>query len=163
MLSSEYPKHFIEELYNAEYEKMFRFAYHILNILNNTESAKDMVQETFLLALFHQEDLIAHPKPEGWLMLTLRNLVLNELRRKRVTAEVPIESIVELGQEDQILPVESLLPKQLSESERTILLWRYRDKMEYSEIAAALGITESSCRSRISRTIGHCKKLLKDS
>lgn len=125
---------------------MFRFAYHILN---NTESAKDMVQETFLLALFHQEDLIAHPKPEGWLMLTLRNLVLNELRRKRVTAEVPIESIVELGQEDQILPVESLLPKQLSESERTILLWRYRDKMEYSEIAAALGITESSCRSRI--------------
>ena len=96
-------------------------------------------------------------------MLTLRNLVLNELRRKRVTAEVPIESIVELGQEDQILPVESLLPKQLSESERTILLWRYRDKMEYSEIAAALGITESSFRSRISRTIGHCKKLLKDS
>lgn len=48
MLSSEYPKHFIEELYNAEYEKMFRFAYHILN---NTESAKDMVQETFLFGI----------------------------------------------------------------------------------------------------------------
>lgn len=68
----------IRTLYLQLYEKLFRAAY---RMMGSPESAEDLVQQTFLLALFQGEALQAHPCPEGWLMKALHNLARNERRR----------------------------------------------------------------------------------
>ena len=52
----------IHTLYLQLYEKLFRVAY---RMMGSSESAEDLVQQTFLLALFQGEALRAHPCPEG--------------------------------------------------------------------------------------------------
>lgn len=68
----------IHTLYLQLYEKLFRAAY---RLMGSPESAEDLVQQTFLLALFQGEALRTHPCPEGWLMKALHNLAMNERRR----------------------------------------------------------------------------------
>ena len=50
----------IHTLYLQLYEKLFRVAY---RMMGSSESAEDLVQKTFLLALFQGEALRAHPCP----------------------------------------------------------------------------------------------------
>ena len=52
----------IRTLYLQLYEKLFRAAY---RLMGSSESAEDLVQQTFLLALFQGEALRAHPCPEA--------------------------------------------------------------------------------------------------
>ena len=151
---------FLKSLYETQYEKLFKVAY---RMIGSTESAQDLVQEVFLLALFHQDELSTHPLPEGWLMITLKNLVLNERRRMKSHPEVPLGSIVEVSGEEPSTPLDMLLPKKLSEEDRKILIWRFEQQMEYREMADRLGISETGCRSRVSRAVAHCKKFLERS
>lgn len=152
------PDAFLKSLYEMQYEKMIKIAY---RMLGDMESAQDLVQEVFLLALFHQDELSVHPLPEGWLILTLKNLVLNERRRIKKHPEVPLESIAELSGEPPFVSLDTLLPKQLSAEDRKILIWHFEQQMEYREMADRLGISEVGCRSRVSRAVSHCKKYLK--
>ena len=145
---------FLQTLYENNYEKMLKFSY---RMLGTRADAQDLMQETFLLALYHQTKLYNHPNPEGWLMKTLRNLSLNEQRRIQNHPVVSIESIANTMGSEHDTPLDLLLPKQLSKEEREILIWRYEQQLEYKDIADRLGISEAGCRSRVSRAIAHCK------
>ena len=81
----------IRTLYLRLYEKLFRVAY---RLMGSPESAEDLVQQTFLLALFQGEALRTHPCPEGWLMKALHNLARNERRRAARQQEVPLDAPV---------------------------------------------------------------------
>ena len=63
-------------------------------MMGSSESAEDLVQQTFLLALFQGEALRAHPCPEGWLMKALHNLAINERRRTARRQEIPLEMCI---------------------------------------------------------------------
>lgn len=149
---------FLQRLYESQHERLFKVAYHMVG---STELAQDLVQDVFLYALFRIDELRAHPSPEGWLMLTLRNFVQNERRRIKNHPTVPLEAVEAFPGKPPDLPLELYLPKGLSKAERTILLWRYEQQMEYREIADRLGISEAGCRSRVFRAIEHCQKLFK--
>lgn len=148
---------FIPSLYEAQCEKMQKFAY---RMVGSIETTQDLVHETFLLALFSQDKLADHPNPEGWLMKTLRNLTLNERRRIENHSTVPLEMVDNYIGKELDTSLDLLLPKQLSKEEREILVWRFEQQMEYKEIADRLGISEAGCRSRVSRAIAHCRKYL---
>ena len=83
---------FFRSLYEKQYEKMFKLAYRMTGSIEKTQ---DLVQNAFLLALFRKEELMVHPKPEGWLMTALKNLIFNERRRSESHPEVPLESVIE--------------------------------------------------------------------
>lgn len=148
---------FLQQLYQSQYERILKVAY---RMVGNIELAQDLVQDVFLLALLHKDELSEHPMPDGWLMLTLKNLVQNKRREMQKHPIVPLESTETFQAAPPTLSMELYLPKGLSEAERTILLWRFEKRMEYREIADRLGISETGCRSRISRAIKHCCKLL---
>lgn len=150
---------FIPSLYEAQCEKMLKFAY---RMVGSIETAQDLVHETFLLALFSQDKLADHPNPEGWLMKTLRNLTLNERRRIENHSTVPLEMVDNYIGKELYTSLDLLLPKQLSKEEREILVWRFEQQMEYREIADRLGISEVGCRSRVSRAVVHCRKYMND-
>lgn len=148
---------FFSSLYENLYEKLYKVAY---RMLGNQETAKDMAQETFLLALFRQDELINHPNPEGWLMLTLRNLVRNEQRRLNRHPGISLDLIPDLLEEVPPNSLDMMLPKQLSPQERKILIWRFEQRLDYREIANRIGISEAGCRSCVSRAIVKCRKYI---
>ena len=79
-------------LYDQEYERLLKSAY---RMTGDRELAHDVVHETFLLAIFRQNELIVHPKPAAWLFLTLRNILSNELRLC-VHKEISLEEIADI-------------------------------------------------------------------
>lgn len=151
---------FFRSLYEKQYEKMFKLAYCMTGSIEKTQ---DLVQNAFLLALFRKEELMVHPKPEGWLMTALKNLIFNERRRSESHPEVPLESVIEsLSVNDPEMPLELALPKQLSKEDREILILRFEQRLSYAEIGDRLGISEGACRSRLHRALQRCKRFLND-
>ena len=147
-----------QALYEELHDKMLRVAY---RMTGSMDMAEDLVQETFLFALFRQDELLNHPLPEGWLMRTLQNLVLNERRKAAAHTAVPLDSLLNLAEEPTAAPLEEALPRQLSQQDREILIWRFEQDLDYSEIADRLGISETGCRSRVFRAIRRCRDLMK--
>ena len=151
---------FLQQLYEAHYERMIQVAY---RLTGGMETARDLVQAVFLLALMQQQTLLSHPKPEGWLMITVRNLALNERRKTARHPQLPLELFSSLSGGEPELSLELLLPRQLSEDDRTVLLWRFQEGLNYREIADRLGISESGSRSRVSRAVARCRTYMEES
>lgn len=147
---------FITPLYHEEHERLFKVAY---RRTKDWELAQDLVQDVFLLAIFNQTKLMQHPKPGAWLMQTLQNLIMNELRSpSRKT--IPLDVVAEVPAGAVDLPLDSLLPTQLEPKEREILIWRFEHNMSYSEMSDRLGISEDLCRKWVSRTVIKCRKFM---
>lgn len=149
---------FIEPLYCTEYDRLFKTAY---CIVHRQELAQDLVHEVFLLAIFHHQELMRHPNPGAWLMVTLRNLLMNT-QRSPAYREVPLDEAVDIPQKAADCPIEELLPVQLDAEEREILVWRFERQMGYQEMAQRLHISEDACRQRLSRAVKKCRKYLRD-
>ena len=60
---------FIEKLYCTTRDKLFRYAY---RLIGRVEKAEELVQEVFVLAMLHKEELLSHANPQGWLFVTLK-------------------------------------------------------------------------------------------
>lgn len=153
-----HPDTSFQALYEAHYKKLIVAAYHMVGSIH---SAQDLVQETFMLALLKWDTLSCHALPEGWLMLTLKNRALNKNHFSKRHPEVPLDSVI-LPAKEPAAKLEEMLPRQLSEEDREILIWRFERQMEYREMADRLGISETGCRSRVSRAVARCKKFLED-
>ena len=149
--------HSFQELYETLHDKMLRVAY---RMVGNIETAEDLVQDAFLLALFQKDKLVHHPSVEGWLMRVLQNLALNERRRMKLHPEIPLTFLQDMANNLQSSSIDDILPKQLSKQEREILRWRFEENMDYDKIADRLGISAVGCRSRVFRAIKRCKELL---
>lgn len=152
---------FISALFQREYPTLIRLSY---RLTGSREMAEDLYQDAFFLATLRYEELLHHPSTGGWLTLTLFNLVRNERRKaKNRLTQVSVDEVAnQLISNDQTASIETLLPVQLSSDERKILVWKFEYKMDYRDIANALGITEGAARMRVSRALKRCKELLDD-
>jgi len=150
---------FISTLFYKEYKKMVSVAY---RMTGNMETAQDLVQDTFLLAVKHYDELLSHPTPEAWLMLTLRNLTWNENRKQKMRKSISLNDLLDIPTCDKMQKLDEVLPtKLLSTDEQKVLSWRFEKQLSYKEMANRLGISESGCRSQVSRVIAKCRKILK--
>ena len=93
-------------------------------------------------------------------MRVLQNLARNEQKLAKQHPETSLDSLFYVAGETPSSSLDEVLPKQLSTQEREILIWRFEQNMDYSEIANRLGISEPGCRSRVSRAIKRCRELL---
>lgn len=149
-------KDWIAALYRQSYLRLYRVAY---RLTGSMETAEELTQDTFLWALLHGEELMTHPKPEAWLMRTLTNLVRNEIRRLAST-EISLETLIPIPTPEEDRGLVELLPAQLVEEDRKVLILRFEQRLDYREIADRLGISETGSRSRVFRALERCKKLL---
>lgn len=148
---------FLNELFHLEYKKLMLAARHLIG---DVEVAQDLVQDTFILATIHYEKVKVHPKPEAWLMLTLHNLCRNEKRRQQSHQVYSLSDCKDLPNDERTGSIDELLPVQLSDEDRKILIWRFEQRLEYKEISKMLGISEVGCRSRVSRAVSRCREIL---
>ena len=141
---------FIEKLYCTTRDKLFRYAY---RLIGRVEKAEELVQEVFVLAMLHKEELLSHGNPQGWLFVTLKYQILNERRRKESISEVPLDDFFALEEKPPSEPLETILPRELADLEKQILIWRFEDQIDYYEMSNRLGISQNACRIRVSRAV----------
>lgn len=146
-----------EPIYTANFSRMITAAYYILW---DEEMAEDIVQNAFSALLIKREQLRNHPNIRGWLIQTVRNMANNEQNRARYTREVPILPEHEPAAGEPLPDFMSLLPPELSESERQILYLHIEAGLSHEEIAARLGCRPEASRMRLCRARRRCKDLL---
>jgi len=139
---------------------IYRVAY---SVLRNAADAEDAVQETYLRVLRHRDTLDQVRDQRVWLVRIVWNIVLDRKRRAKTRPET--DDVAELA---RVLPAAGLSAEQraaaaqhhaqvlacveqLPAKERQVLMLSAFDELSSVEIAAVLGITESSVRSRLFR------------
>ncbi len=151
------------ELIQRYERKMMAFIFHMLKSVQLESLTEDLCQETFYKAYrnlhsFREVDASF----STWLYTIARNTVLSELRKHKTT-QVALDDaapIVETAQ--NVLPEQSVLTKEkvsmvrdainnLPEKQRSALILREYDQLDYQEIANILGQTVSSVKSLLFR------------
>ncbi len=139
---------------------LYRVAY---SVLRNPADAEDAVQEAFLRVLRHRDSLGEVRDHRVWLIRIVWNIVLDRKRRAKTRPET--DDVAELS---RVLPSTGLSAEQLAAAaqhhahvlgcveqlpakERDVLMLSAFEELSSVEIAAVLGITESSVRSRLFR------------
>ncbi|HET7348733.1 MAG TPA: RNA polymerase sigma factor [Acidobacteriaceae bacterium] len=145
----------------AEYSTtLYRVAF---SVTRNAAEAEDAVQETFLRVLKHESQLEEVRDYRVWLVRIVWNIVLDRKRRAKTRPEnediadharaLPSKdraadaAVISNEEQGRILALVDKLPRR----EREALLLSAVQELTTGEIAAMLGTTESSIRSRIFR------------
>jgi RNA polymerase sigma-70 factor, ECF subfamily len=145
----------------AEYSTaLYRVAF---SVTRNAAEAEDAVQEAFLRVLRHESRLGEIRDYRVWLVRIVWNIVLDKKRRSKTRPEgediadharvlasgdrAADDTVISTQEHARILGLVDRLPAR----EREALLLSAVDELTTAEIAAALGTTESSIRSRIFR------------
>jgi RNA polymerase sigma-70 factor (ECF subfamily) len=139
---------------------LYRVAY---SVLRNSADAEDAVQEAFMRVLRHRDTLSEVRDQRVWLIRIVWNIVLDRKRRSKTRPET--DDVAELA---RVLPAGGLSAEQraaaaehhahvlacveqLPAKEREVLMLSAFEELTSVEIAAVVGITESSVRSRLFR------------
>lgn len=151
------------ELMRRYQRKILAFIYHMLKSAQLELFAEDLCSETFYKAFkslhsFREIDASF----STWLYTIARNTVLSELRKQR-SIHVPLEEsgYVPVASND-IVPEQALLRTEkvnkvreainkLPEKQRSALILREYDQLDYQEIANVLGQSVSAVKSLIFR------------
>ena len=146
-----------DPIYKGSYKKVFHTAYYLSE---DERLAEEVVQDAFVCLLMKSGELRDHPNIQGWLVTTVRNLMMNELRRAYRSQEIPIPADREIPAGGEAASLLELLPQELSEAERQLLYLHMEAGYSHNEIAAHLGCSPEACRMRLSRAKKRCKELL---
>ncbi len=156
----------------AEYSAtLYRVAY---SVMRNSAEAEDAVQEAFLRVLKHRDKLGEIRDLRVWLVRITWNVVLDKKRRSKTRPEnddvadfvrvLPSadrradEELISSQEHARILALIDRLPAK----EREALLLSAVEELSTVQIAAVLGTTESSVRSRIFRARRELSALLEN-
>lgn len=152
------PGVWFDQLYTKHYKRLMQTAFYSLHDMS---LAEDMVEEVFLTLLYKQHSLMKHPNIPGWLSLTLKNIIDDELKSAWRKYEVPLVFDEDAPVRDTYKhPLKDLLPEKLSHKEREILILLLEKQLSYNEISQKLGISEANCRIRAYRARVHCRELM---
>ena len=128
-----------------------------LRYSNDEDEAKDLMQEGFI-KLFLQLKTFKSEKGsfEGWMKRIFVNNAIDYYRKKKITSSIPADQVgEELADEREAMPVYDLSQEQLLElirnlpqGYRTVFNLYVIENFSHKEIAAALGISESTSKTQ---------------
>lgn len=135
----------------------------INRMLRDGDSAKDVVQELFIVIWNRAENIHAKGNLAGYLYIAAQNSVLKFLRKGRLQIDY-LESLAELAEtvawddeaEFDVELLHGLIEQEISklpEKMRTIFEMSRRGDLSYKDIAAELGIAENTVRKQVSNAL----------
>lgn len=135
-----------------------------LRLLGRPSDAEDAVQEAFIAAWRRLPEFRGDSRFSTWLYRIVTNRSLNELRRRKPTADLDDEDdgpvpagLVQTGgpasqaEQSAMLAALQAALADLPESLRVCWLLREMDQRSYDEIADIVGVPEPTVRGRIAR------------
>ena len=143
---------------------------HALKMLRHEEDARDAVQELFTSLWTRGPHLTDGTNLAGYLYVTVKNKVLDQIAQKKVRANY-LESLAVFMEENQDSTIEALTQKELllaldAEIERlpakmkAIFEMRIRQHLSYKEIADELDISDKTVKKQVSNAIAILKPKL---
>jgi len=144
-----------ERIVNDFYQDLYRFAY---SLANNEADATDLTQQTFYRYATKGDTIRDASKTKNWLLRTLKNDFLNQVRRSKRFEHVPLEDaspeLSQTGEKqsrtlDSQLAVDAL--QKVNETYRITLSLFYLKQLSYREIAERLEVPIGTVMSRLSR------------
>ena len=139
----------------------------VAHMLGNSSDVEDIAQQVFIRVWKNASRYVARAKFTTWLLTITRNLVFNELRRRKRQNIVPLQGEEE-GEERPLPddrtpePGAALLDRELDqairaaiaelpETQRMAVVLRRYDELSYEEIAAVLDQTVPAVKSLLFR------------
>src|SRR5262245_21649176 len=151
-----YDRDNIEAIVRKHQAMVFSIAYHFFN---NTQIAEEVAQDVFLQLFEKLETIQSADHLVAWLRRTTSHRCIDAARRKHTYYEIAMPNLPEVpdeSKESDPLRDERLraLVASLPETPRMIVVLRYGQDMESTEIAAALNMPVATVRSHLQRAIG---------
>ncbi len=157
-------------IFNKYYKDMVLFAQ---NYIETRTESEDIVQSVFLNLWNHRKDLYINTSLKSYLLKSVRNLCLNQLRhsdirreyQKYMTEENNILS--EHNTENYLLYSElhahiNSAMKKLPENQQEVFILSRINGLKYKEISQRLNISERTVEVRISKALKTLQHLLQD-
>ncbi len=161
-------KAYFEELYGTYVKQIFRFVY---LRTNNTQIAEDITSDTFLRCWKKIERGEIIDNERALLYVIARGIIIDYYRSKKHTQEVKlaathennrypdVEMIEKIYANQQIAQIYKKLTK-IKKEYQEIILMRYIEDLEYSEIAVVLGKKQTAIRVLLHRALTTLKGIL---
>lgn len=154
----------VRELLDAYGDRLLRSAYLLCG--DETE-AQDLVQETFLQAIRSAHRFQGHSSIYTWLHAILLNLARSHHRSQKriiyddelVDREMADENAGQLDARTVSSALKSAMQK-LSGAHREIIVLRYYENLKIHEIAAHLGVSKGTVKSRLHYALQQLQKYL---
>ncbi len=138
------------EAYQKEAERLrSRMAAQARHLLNDEEEAEDIVQDA-LLRLWQMHDRLQMPL-DGMAIVLVRNLAIDQLRRRRVTVDIGDYAIETSPADHERIERMMAIVDTLPDLPQTILRLRHMEGMEMKDIAQLTGMSEVAVRKALSR------------
>jgi RNA polymerase sigma factor (sigma-70 family) len=135
----------------------------------DTHSAADVAQQVFATLARDARRLSRHSVLQAWLHTATRNASLNHMiseqrRKARESAAVDLEAGASAGAEapdwERIKPVLDAAIDELPGPDRDVVVLRFLERREYSEIGLALRMSADAARMRTGRALEKLRLLL---
>ncbi len=140
-------------------------------MLRDRAAAEDVAQEVFSQAFDKLAGFRGEASPRTWLLAIARHRCIDYLRARR---RDPWAGAGADGAEPDALPDVAPLPPELllrrgdvetalaalGEAERALVVLRYKNGLEFAELAEAFGLREGTVRMRISRALARMRAAL---
>lgn len=143
-------------------------------MLGDSHRGEDLAQEAFARVFAKRKDYEPHGKFSTFLWRVALNLCYDELRRRAVRREAPLDGgfaedetfasdepspDVSLARAESADHVRNAL-MQISETYRSVLVLRHYEDLKFREIAEVLGIAEGTVKSRMAEGLSQLARLL---
>ncbi len=127
-------------------------------MLHSDQEADDVLQDAFERLWMQRSSFKGERHVEGAAVTTVRNICIDELRRRRAKPEAELSDTIaptdgdDSAERQQLLDtVNAIIASELSSRDREILVMRDRNGYDFDEIAARFGMSESAVRVALSR------------
>lgn len=155
-------------LYDRYADKVFRKC---ISMVKNPEDARDLAHDILVKAFLNVASFAGNSSFSTWVYAITYNRCIDFLRNKQKQKQDLVEDITKIHDQEeddeitekQVLEMEidrlKTLIFQLSEEDRAILLMKYQDEMQISDIETVLQITTSAVKMRLKRARDRLKLL----
>ena len=136
-----------DELYTTHADMLYRIA---VSMLRSSDDAEDAVQNAFCRYLDKAPEFHDREHEKAWLIRVTINQCKDLMRRRKLRAWLPIEALTEVGVRPKSTPALDAV-SELPEKYKSVIVLYHLEEMSIDEIAAALSLSPSAVKMRLSR------------
>ena len=156
-------------LYDRHYDAVYRYCYYRVH---NVHLAQDLASEVFVRMVEKLDTFRQRGRPLlAWLYTIARNLIADQHRRGHQTSQLPLDEASEVGSDgtddlvqgmDRRLQADCLAAalKHLTEDQRQVILLRFMEDLNHSEVARIVGKSEGATKALQHRALKSLRRAI---